>query len=382
MERKIVHLDMDSFFVSVEQLRDSRLKGIPLAVGGTGDRGIITTCSYEARAFGVRSGMSMKLAKKLCPQLLIIRGDFERYSMYSRMITEIIADNTPKYEKASIDEFYVDMSGMDTHFGCLKFSTELRHYIMNQTGLPVSFGLASNKLISKVATNDAKPNGQLEIEYGLEKDFLAPKPVEKLPMVGDQTAYALRKKGIETIKLLSEVPLPYMESMFGKNGIELSRRANGIDDSPIIQYSEQKSISTENTFEQDTIDMQFLHSELVRMTEKISFDLRSKGLLTGCITVKLRYTNFDTVTKQQTIAYTNSDHMLLPIAKELFAKLYDRRLLIRLLGIRFTHLVPGTYQINLFEDSHKVISLNNAMDNIKMRYGAGKITRAVTLLNR
>ena len=382
MERKIVHLDMDSFFVSVEQLRDSRLKGIPLAVGGTGDRGIITTCSYEARVFGVRSGMSMKLAKKLCPQLLIIRGDFERYSMYSRMITEIVADNTPTYEKASIDEFYVDMTGMDTHFGCLKYSTELRNYIMDQTGLPVSFGLASNKLISKVATNDAKPNGQLEIGYGLEKGFLAPKPVEKLPMVGDQTAYVLRKKGIETIKLLSEVPLPYMETMFGKNGIELSRRANGIDDSPIIQYSEQKSISTENTFEQDTIDMQFLHSELVRMTEKISFDLRSKGLLTGCITVKLRYTNFDTVTKQQTIAYTNSDHMLLPITKELFTKLYDRRLLIRLLGIRFTHLVPGTYQINLFEDSHKIISLNNAMDNIKMRYGAGKITRAVTLLNR
>jgi DNA polymerase-4 len=382
MERKIVHLDMDSFFVSVEQLRDSRLKGIPLAVGGTGDRGIITTCSYEARIFGVRSGISIKLAKKLCPQLLVIKGDFERYSMYSRMITEIVADNTPKYEKASIDEFYVDMSGMDTHFGCLKYSTELRKYIMDQTGLPVSFGLASNKLISKVATNDAKPNGQLEIGYGLEKGFLAPKPVEKLPMVGEQTAYVLRKKGIETIKLLSEVPLPYMETMFGKNGIELSRRANGIDDSPIIQYSEQKSISTENTFEQDTINMQFLYSELVRMTEKISFDLRSKGLLTGCITVKLRYTNFDTVTKQQTIAYTNSDHMLLPIAKELFTKLYDRRLLIRLLGIRFTHLVPGTYQINLFEDSQKIISLNNAMDNIKMRYGAGKITRAVALLNR
>jgi DNA polymerase-4 len=382
MERKIVHLDMDSFFVSVEQLRDSRLKGIPLAVGGTGDRGIITTCSYEARVFGVRSGISIKLAKKLCPQLLVIKGDFERYSMYSRMITEIVADNTPKYEKASIDEFYVDMSGMDTHFGCLKYSTELRQYIMNQTGLPVSFGLASNKLISKVATNDAKPNGQLEIGYGLEKGFLAPKPVEKLPMVGEQTAYVLRKKGIETIKLLSEVPLPYMETMFGKNGIELSRRANGIDDSPIIQYSEQKSISTENTFEQDTINMHFLHGELVRMTEKISFELRSKGFLTGCITVKLRYTNFDTVTKQQTIAYTNSDHMLLPIAKELFTKLYDRRLLIRLLGVRFTHLVPGTYQINLFEDSHKIISLNNAMDNIKMRYGAGKITRAVTLLNR
>jgi DNA polymerase-4 len=382
MERKIVHLDMDSFFVSVEQLRDSRLKGIPLAVGGTGDRGIITTCSYEARVFGVRSGISIKLAKKLCPQLLVIKGDFERYSMYSRMITEIVADNTPKYEKASIDEFYVDMSGMDTHFGCLKYSTELRKYIMDQTGLPVSFGLASNKLISKVATNDAKPNGQLEIGYGLEKGFLAPKPVEKLPMVGEQTAYVLRKKGIETIKLLSEVPLPYMETMFGKNGIELSRRANGIDDSPIIQYSEQKSISTENTFEQDTINMHFLHGELVRMTEKISFELRSKGFLTGCITVKLRYTNFDTVTKQQTIAYTNSDHMLLPIAKELFTKLYDRRLLIRLLGIRFTHLVPGTYQINLFEDSHKIISLNNAMDQIKMRYGAGKITRAVTLLNR
>jgi DNA polymerase IV len=374
--RTIVHLDMDAFFVSVECLKDSRLKGKPLLVGGMGDRGVVAACSYEARHYGVHSAMPMKLARRLCPQAIIIGGDMESYSKYSRMVTEIISDKVPLYEKSSIDEFYIDMTGMDKFFGCSRFSHELRQYIMKESGLPVSYGLASNKLISKVATDEAKPNGQLEIAFGQEKSFLAPLDVGKIPMVGKQTAILLRRMGVETVKTLSEIPLPYMQNLLGKNGIELWRRANGIDESPVVPYHEQKSIGTENTFQKDTIDPGFLASELTRMTEHIGFELRKQNKLTGCITVKIRYSNFETVTKQSMISYTSCDHLLLGKAKELFAKLYDRRLLVRLMGIRFTHLVPGNYQIHLFDDTEEMIRLYQAIDSIKNSFGPETVMRA------
>lgn len=374
--RTIVHLDMDAFFVSVECLKDSRLKGKPLIVGGMGDRGVVAACSYEARHYGVHSAMPMKLARRLCPQALIIGGDMESYSRYSRMVTDIIAEKVPLYEKSSIDEFYIDMTGMDKFFGCSRFSHELRQFIMKESGLPVSYGLASNKLISKVATDEAKPNGQLEIAFGQEKSFLAPLDVDKLPMVGKQTATLLRRMGVETVRTLSEIPLPYMQNLLGKNGIELWRRANGIDDSPVIPYHEQKSIGTENTFQKDTIDTNFLMSELTRMTEHIGFELRQQNKLTGCITIKLRYSNFETVTKQSMISYTSCDHLLLEKAKELFWKLYDRRLLVRLMGIRFTHLVPGNYQIHMFDDTQEMIRLYQAIDSIKNSFGAERVMRA------
>ena len=374
--RTIVHLDMDAFFVSVECLKDGRLKGKPLLVGGMGDRGVVAACSYEARHYGVHSAMPMKLARRLCPQAIIIGGDMESYSKYSRMVTEIISDKVPLYEKSSIDEFYIDMTGMDKFFGCSQFSHELRQYIMKESGLPVSYGLASNKLISKVATDEAKPNGQLEIAFGQEKSFLAPLDVGKIPMVGKQTAVLLRRMGVETVKTLSEIPLPYMQNLLGKNGIELWRRANGIDESPVVPYHEQKSIGTENTFQKDTIDPGFLASELTRMTEHIGFELRKQNKLTGCITVKIRYSNFETVTKQSMISYTSCDHLLLEKARELFAKLYDRRLLVRLMGIRFTHLVPGNYQIHLFDDTEEMIRLYQAIDSIKNSFGPETVMRA------
>ncbi|MGZ5245526.1 MAG: DNA polymerase Y family protein, partial [Flavitalea sp.] len=347
-----------------------------LLVGGMGDRGVVAACSYEARHYGVHSAMPMKLARRLCPQAIIIGGDMESYSKYSQMVTEIISDKVPLYEKSSIDEFYIDMTGMDKFFGCSRFSHELRQYIMKESGLPVSYGLASNKLISKVATDEAKPNGQLEIAFGQEKSFLAPLDVGKIPMVGKQTAVLLRRMGVETVKTLSEIPLPYMQNLLGKNGIELWRRANGIDESPVIPYHEQKSIGTENTFQKDTIDPGFLASELTRMTEHIGFELRKQNKLTGCITVKIRYSNFETVTKQSTISYTSCDHLLLEKARELFGKLYDRRLLVRLMGIRFTHLVPGNYQIHLFDDTEEMIRLYQAIDSIKNSFGAGTVMRA------
>jgi len=376
-DRHIAHFDLDAFFVSVETLRNPKLAGKPLLVGGGSDRGVVAACSYEARKFGVHSAMPMKLARRLCPDAIVIKSDFEVYSKYSQLVTEVIKDTAPVFEKASIDEFYIDLTGMDKFFGCFRFTGELKKRINKESGLPISWGLASNKLISKVATNEVKPNGQLEIPFGNEKGFLAPLSIVKIPGVGKETGYKLLKMGVQTVKTLSEIPIEMMENLLGKSGIDLWRKANGIDESPVVPYHEQKSISTETTFQTDTIDMDFLHSQLVRMTEDIAFQLRQQNKLTGCVTVKVRYSNFETFTKQITVPYTNADHILLKTANELFNKLYERRLLIRLLGIRFTHLIPGNYQISLFDDTQEMINLYQAIDSVKKRFGEDKIVRAV-----
>ncbi|WP_142686064.1 DNA polymerase IV [Chitinophaga polysaccharea] len=368
-QRTIAHFDLDCFFVSVECLRDSRLSGKPLLVGGSSDRAVVAACSYEARRYGIHSAMPMKTALRLCPHAIVRSGDMELYSAKSREITELIAGKAPLYEKSSIDEFYLDLSGMDKFFGSMKWTSELRKTIIKESGLPISFGLASNKLVSKVATDEAKPNGQLEILFGEEKNFLAPLAVEKIPMVGRETGALLRRRGVETVKTLSEVPISLLEAWMGKNGIALWKKANGIDESPVVPFYEQKSISTESTFPADTIDMQFLHAELVRMTEKIAFELRQQNKLTGCITLKIRYSDFETVTKQMSIPYSCADHVLLEKVKDLFKKLYDRRLLVRLIGVRFSHLVQGNYQISLFDDKQEMIALYQAIDQIKNRFG-------------
>lgn len=376
-DRHIAHFDLDAFFVSVETLRNPKFRGKPLLVGGGSDRGVVAACSYEARKFGIHSAMPMKIARRLCPEAIIVRSDIEAYSKYSRLVTEVIKDTVPVFEKASIDEFYIDLTGMDKFFGCLQFTDQLKKKIHKESGLPISWGLASNKLISKVATNEVKPNGQLEIPFGNEKSFLAPLSIIKIPGVGKETGYKLLKMGVETVKVLSEIPMEMMENLLGKSGIDLWRKANGIDETPVVPYHEQKSISTESTFQTDTIDTHFLHSQLVRMTEEIAFQLRQQNKLTGCVTVKVRYSNFETFTKQITISYTNADHVLLQTAKELFNKLYERRLLIRLLGIRFTHLIPGNYQISLFEDTQEMIKLYQAIDSVKKRFGEKTLIRAV-----
>jgi DNA polymerase-4 len=378
--RHIAHFDLDTFFVSVECLRNSKLRGKPVLIGGSGDRGVVASCSYEARKFGIHSAMPMKIARRLCPQAIIVRGDMEQYSKYSRLVTDVISDTVPLFEKSSIDEFYIDLTGMDKYFGCSHFTADLKKKVLAESGLPVSYALASNKLISKVATNEVKPNGQLEIPFGHEKSFLAPLSVAKIPGIGKETAYLLLKMGVETVRVLSGIPVEMLQNLLGKNGIELWRRANGIDETPVIPYHEQKSISTENTFQTDTIDIDFLHAQLVRMTESIAFQLRQQNKLTGCVTIKLRYSNFETFTKQLSIAYTNSDHILLQTAKELFAKLYDRRLLVRLLGVRFTNLVPGNYQISLFDDTQEMIRLYQAVDSVKKQFGEGLLMRGAGML--
>ena len=374
--RNIVHLDLDSFFVSVECLKDSSLKGKAIAVGGSSDRGVIASSSYEARKFGVRSAMPVKLAKRLCPQLIMIKGDMDEYSAKSKLVTEIIQEKVPLVEKSSIDEFYVDLTGMEKFFGCIKFTMELKNLIVKESGLAISFALSSNKLISKVGTKESKPNGQIQIPYGNEKSFLAPLPVDRLPMVGAKTTELLQRMGVETINTLSQIPIEMMINLLGKNGIDLWRKANGIDESPIIPFHEQKSIGTEHTFQKDTIDLIFLLKELSRMTEELAFELRKSNKLTGCITVKLRYSDFQTYTKQLVISYTSADHILQKYVKELFIKLYERRLLVRLIGVKFSHLIPGNYQIHLFDDTNESIKLYQAIDSIKYQFGSKILIRA------
>lgn len=375
-QRHIAHFDLDTFYVSVECLKDDRLKGKPVIIGGSSDRGVVASCSYEARKFGIHSAMPMKLARRLCPQAVIRQGDMELYSKYSRLVTDVIADTVPLFEKASIDEFYVDLTGMDKYFGSQQFTANLKKKVVKESGLPISYALAGNKLISKVATNEGKPNAEMWVAWGQEKSFLAPLSIAKMPGVGKETAFLLLKMGVETIKVLSEIPVEMLSNLLGKNGLSLWRKAQGLDESPVVPYHEQKSISTENTFQQDTIDIDFLHAQLVRMTEKIAFQLREENKLTGCVTVKLRYSNFDTVTRQKTIAFTGADHKLIKVVRELFDKLYERRMLVRLVGIRFSHLVPGNDQINMFEDTQHMVQLYQAIDSIKHQYGEHFIARA------
>ena len=375
-ERNILHMDLDTFFVSCERLIDSKLNNKPVLIGGTSDRGVVASCSYEARRFGIHSAMPMRMAKQLCPEAVILRGNSGIYSKYSSMVTDIIKENVPLYEKSSIDEFYIDLSGMDKFFGSYKLASELRNKVIKETGLPISFGLSINKTVAKIATGEAKPNNQIKIHKGDEKPFLAPLSVRKIPMVGQVTYKSLCDLGIKRIKTVQEMPYEMMSKVLGKNGGSIWKKANGIDNAPVVQYQERKSISTERTFNRDTTDVLKLKTILTAMTQELTYQLRNGNKLTACVSVKIRYSDFQTYTMQKRIPYSASDHIIFPIIMELFKRLYQRRLLVRLIGVNFSHLVEGGQQINLFEDCDKVISLYQAMDRIRKRYGSRAVINA------
>ncbi|WDO12348.1 DNA polymerase IV [Flavobacterium sp. WW92] len=374
MERSIVHMDLDTFFVSCVRLQNSSLEGIPLIVGG-GDRGVVASCSYEARRFGVHSAMPIKMALRLCPEARVVKGDMELFSRYSNTVSQIIEEKAPVMEKASIDEFYLDITGIDRFHGSYKWTNELSSQVTRETGLPISFALSVNKTVSKIATGEGKPKGSLEIPQMMVQQFLNPLSIRKIPMVGDTTFKLLSRIAIRNIQTLAEMPVNVLQEMIGKNGIELWKKANGIDNTPVEPYRERKSLSTEDTFHQDTTDLAFLRSVLSAMVEKLAYQLRSEQWLTSNVTVKIRYSNFDTETRQVTLAYTSSDHVLTRAVLESFEKLYQRRMSLRLVGVRFGKLVRGSYQINLFEDTQEMMSLYQAMDRIKNRFGAGAVMR-------
>ncbi|GAA6765513.1 DNA polymerase IV [Flavobacterium sp. CGRL1] len=365
---------MNTFFVSCERLTNSELNGIPLIIGG-GERGVVASCSYEARRFGVRSAMPIHMAMKLCPQAKIMKGDMELYSRLSHEVTEIIQEKAPVVEKASIDEFYLDITGMDKFYGSYKWTDELARRITKETGLPLTFALSVNKTVSKIGTGEGKQKQNLEIPQQLVQSFLNPLSIRKIPMVGEKTFQLLSRIGIRKIQTLSEMPAEALQRMIGQNGIELWKKANGIDNNPVEPYTERKSISTEHTFSQDTIDIPKLNRVLLGMVEKLSYQLRSEQWLTSTVTVKIRYANFDTETKQCRVQYTSADHILTQTVTDLFDKLYQRRMRLRLIGVRFSGLVRGTYQIDLFNDTEEMLALYQAMDRMKNRYGFDAVMR-------
>jgi DNA polymerase-4 len=376
LDRTILHMDLDTFFVSVERLLNSDLIGKPVVIGGISDRGVVASCSYEARRFGVHSAMPMKMALNLCREAVVIRGDMDSYSKYSKLVTDVIAEKAPTYEKASIDEHYIDITGIDRYWGSLKWSHELRQSIMDETGLPISFGLSVNKTVSKIATGEAKPNGEKYVVKESVQPFLNPLSIKKIPGVGSKTYQLLRSMGVSTIQTLGAVPAEMVQSVLGKNGIEIWRRAHGIDFTPVVPYSEEKSISKERTFETDTIDVLMLDQLLIAMTEKLCFKLRKNEKLTSVVTVKIRYANYDTHTLQKKITYTSFDHVLIGVVRELFRRLYERRMLIRLIGVKLGGLIHGVQQLDLFDNNEEQIKLYLSMDKIRLRFGAGAIRRA------
>ena len=381
-ERAIVHFDLDSFFVEVERLQDSRLKGVPVIIGGHSDRAVVASCSYEARKFGVHSAMPMKRALSLCPQAVVVNGHMDLYGKYSHMVTDIIASASPLYEKASIDEHYIDITGMERYFGSYKWAHELRMSIIKETGLPISFGLSINKTVAKIATSAAKPNGEKHVPLEMVRAFLNPLPVQKIPMIGEKTTEILHANNIYTIEQLSNLTHNEVEKMLGQYGVMIWNKANGIDHSPIIPYHERKSISTEETFDIDIDDLNFIDGLMVYMTEKLAYQLRREEKLAACVTVKIRYADFQTQTTQKQIPYSCFDDVILGTSRELFRKLYKKGLKIRLIGIRLSNLVQGSQQIDLFNDTTEMINLYQALDNMKKKFGKNVIQRAGGMKSR
>lgn len=374
-QRIIAHFDLDSFFVSVEILNNPSLKGKPVIVGGK-DRGVVAACSYAARKFGIHSGMPSKKAFQLCPDLIVANGSRGEYSKYSRWVTQIIASKAPLFEKASIDEFYLDLTGMDTFFNPLQWTIDLRNLIMDETKLPISFGLGSNKMIAKMATNEAKPNGYLQVPFGREKEFLSTLSVNKIPGVGDHTAAVLTSMGIRTIKDVSEFSVDALEERLGKWGVDLWNKSQGIHTGEVAAYHESKSVSSEHTFHEDMLDNTWLMAELVRLTEKVAYELRSDDKVCGCVTLKIRYPNFETTTRQASIDYTAADDEIIPVVKELFKKLHKKGQPIRLMGVRLSELTNDVIQTNLFSDFEKKTNLYKAIDDVKNKFGKLKLKRA------
>ena len=379
MDKQIIHIDQDAFFVSVELLKNSSLVGKPVIIGGTSDRGVVASCSYEARKFGIHSAMPSRMARQLCPHAIFIRGNMEEYSKYSHIVTDILQEKVPVLEKASIDEHYIDMTGMDRFYGCMKFAHELRLQVMKETGLPLSFGLSVNKTVSKIATNECKPNGERQVPLDQVQPFLNPLSIKKIPGLGQATYIKLSEMGVRFIYTLSQIPQEQLFKVLGNNGTSLWQKAHGIDHSPVLPYREQKSIGTQSTFETDSIDTHTIKQLITSMVSDLCFQLRAQRKLTACITITIRYSNFETHTQQTKIPYTTLDSFLIGKAKELFDKLYNRRMLLRLVGVKLSQLVSGHEQINLYSASEEQYKLYQAMDRIRNRFGDKAVKLASTI---
>ena len=373
MARTIFHLDMDAFFANVERVLNPKLKGKPLIVGGNPEgRGVVSSASYEARKYGVHSAMPMSRAKKLCPHAVIVTPRHGRYGEFSGRIYRILQAYAPLVERASIDEFYLDLTGCGRLYGdMLGLAGKLKEVILRETGLPCSIGIASNKLVAKIASGQAKPDGLLRIPPGEESLFLSRLPVKELPGIGKSTHKKLGDMGIRTIGDLARFPRDLLVSSFGKVGESLWERARGMDREEVRERGRQKSLSQETTFESDSDDPVFLKTTLSHLVEEVGYRLRKQGMKAKTVTLKVRYSDFKTITRSRTVGEVDGNAEIYRIARELLEKAHTRRVRIRLLGVCLSNLTPAVAQKQLFEDERekRKSSLYRSLDRIRDKFG-------------
>jgi len=382
-----MHIDLDAFFVSVEQVLNPELKGKPVVVGGKPDRrGVVATASYEARAFGLHSGMPLITAIRLCPQAIFIEGSFARYRDASQRFMAILADFSPSIEPLGLDEAYLDATGFESIHGSIRqMASAIKQSVKDELGLHASIGIASSKVVAKIASDLSKPDGLLEIAAGREADFLKPLPAARLPGIGKKTEPILKKLGVNTIGQLAVLPLSVLKSHFGVYGERMRNHANGIDDRQVTPPEAARSISRETTFGQDTGDNSLLQATLCYLGERVGSDLRRKGRQARCVTLKLRYADFTTFTRQQTLSQpTDTDQTIFDTASRLLKKeLSTEQQPVRLIGIGVASLVETGRQIDMLDTSaQRLASLNTAIDRIRKKYGFTAIQTGRTLLLR
>jgi DNA polymerase-4 len=384
MARRIMHIDLDAFFVSVEQAENPQLKGKPVVVGGRPQgRGVVASASYEARAFGLHAGMPLATASRLCPQAIFIQGSFPKYREASRKFMAILADFSPFLEPMGLDEAYLDATGFESIHGSIRqMAVKIKQRIKDELGLTASIGIAGGKVIAKVASELAKPDGLLEVAAGKERSFLAPLAIARLPGIGKKTEQKLKSLNINTIGKLSTMSLKALKSHFGASGEVLRRFARGIDDREVEPPAAAKSISRETTFGQDTRDLSMLKSTLRYLGERVGADLRQKGKRARCVTLKLRYADFTTITRRQTLSQTtDSDQTIFDTGQKLLNKaLSEEKQAVRLIGIGVSELVEAGKQLDMLDTSaQRQEQLNKAIDRIRKKYGFTAIQTGRTL---
>ena len=376
MARRILHIDLDAFYVSVEQASNPDLRGKPVVVGGNPDgRGVVASASYEARSYGVRSAMPLKTARRLCPQTIFLRADFPRYRQASQKFMNILAELTPEIEPVGLDEAYLDITGL-TQETPTQTGLHLKEHIKRELGFTASVGIGTGKIVAKIASSRCKPDGLLEIAPGEEKRFLAPLPVSQLPGVGRKTEQVLAGMGITTIGQLAKTPSTLLRQTFGVVGESLYRRANGIDEGRVEIPTPAISFSREITFDQDTLENSFLETVLHRISEQLGAELRQQERQARCITLKIRYADFKTVTRSRTVRKAvNTDQAIYQIGHQLLERaLAERHELVRLLGLRVSNLTRDEQQLSLLDfEAERQARLNRAIDHVHRKYGSDSL---------
>ena len=383
-QRTIMHIDLDAFFVSVEQVFNPELKGKPVVVGGKPNhRGVVAAASYEARAFGVHSAMPLVTAARLCPQAIFIEGNYNRYAEASKKFMAVLADFSPFLEPVGIDEAYLDTTGFESLHGTIhNMAVRIKQRVKNELGLVASIGIASNKIVAKVASDHSKPDGLVEVPAGDEAAFFAPLPIGKLPGIGKKTEQVLRGLGITTLGELAKMPPPALKDRFGMYGEGLRQLARGIDDREILPPAEARSISRETTFATDSTDRDFLTATLRYLAERVGAELREGGRQTRCVVIKVRYSDFTTITRQRTLPQpVGTDEALFQTAADLLrvALASDGRA-VRLIGTGVSNLSEPRQQLALWDmTDRRLEKLNRAIDRIRDRHGFTAIQTGRTL---